>query len=1045
MNFMKPALLVLFSLSSLFAASPKPYFSQPAISPDASEIAFVSGGDIWTVPARGGVARLLVSHPATESAPHYSPDGKYLAFSSTRTGGGDVYLLTLATGELTRLTFDDAGESVEGWSPDSGWIYFASNARDVANLSDVYRVSREGGTPMQVTADRYASEYFSAPAPDGTTLAFTALGMAGSQWWRKGHAHIDQSEIWLRKEGTPAVYQQVTSGDAKEAWPMWTRDGKTLYYMSDRSGAQNIWRKPVNGGAAAQITKFTNGRVIWPSISADGRAIVFERDFGIWKLDLETGKAAAVEIERRGSPAGTDVRHVSLAGQFRELALSPDGKKVAFVAHGEIFAASAKDGGDAQRITHTPAPESQPVWAPDSKRLAYVSTRDGASHLYLYDFGTSQETRLTDGAFDYNPKFSPDGKLVAFYREGRELLVLDLASKQERTLATGHFDLPPIGGNHNLVWSPDGKWLAFFNETGKAFVNAWVVPAAGGPSQAASFLGNTNADELTWSPDGKYLLFVTDQRTEQSQIARVDLIPRTPRFHEDEFRDLFKEASAKPAGKPDAAPAKPPTPDVKVSFEGIRDRLSLLPVGLAVESVTISPDGKTAVLVATAAGQQNLYSYSLDELAKEAPVARQLTSTSSRKSDVQFTPDSKSVFYLDRGNITSLPLETRQAKPLAVTAEMDVDFSREKLEIFHQAWGYIRDQFFDPKFNGVDWDAVRTTYEPLFAGAATTDEMRELLNLMVGELNASHLGAGAGGGPGQASETGRLGLRFDRAEYESAGKLKVTEVIRLSPADVAGIKVGAYLEAVDGTAIGAHTNLEELLDHKIGKRVVLKVSGKDVPVQPVNLATVRNLLYRQWVEDNRAYVAKISGGKLGYVHMADMSENALNRLHLDLDSENQGRQGVVIDIRNNNGGFVNAYALDVFTRRPYLRMTERGKPEAPARTVLGQRALEAPTILVTNRESLSDAEDFTEGYRVLKLGKVVGEPTAGWIIYTWGTQLLDGTSFRLPHTRIRGVDGDDMELHPRAVDVPVSRPVGESFAGKDSQLDAAVRELLRSL
>jgi len=218
-----------------------------------------------------------------------------------------------------------------------------------------------------------------------------------------------------------------------------------------------------------------------------------------------------------------------------------------------------------------------------------------------------------------------------------------------------------------------------------------------------------------------------------------------------------------------------------------------------------------------------------------------------------------------------------------------------------------------------------------------------------------------------------------------------------------------------------------------------------VPVQPVNLATVRNLLYRQWVEDNRAYVAKISGGKLGYVHMADMSENALNRLHLDLDSENQGRQGVVIDIRNNNGGFVNAYALDVFARRPYLRMTERGKPEAPARTVLGQRALEAPTILVTNRESLSDAEDFTEGYRVLKLGKVVGEPTAGWIIYTWGTQLLDGTSFRLPHTRIRGVDGDDMELHPRAVDVPVSRPVGESFTGKDSQLDAAVRELLRSL
>jgi C-terminal processing protease CtpA/Prc len=199
------------------------------------------------------------------------------------------------------------------------------------------------------------------------------------------------------------------------------------------------------------------------------------------------------------------------------------------------------------------------------------------------------------------------------------------------------------------------------------------------------------------------------------------------------------------------------------------------------------------------------------------------------------------------------------------------------------------------------------------------------------------------------------------------------------------------------------------------------------------------------VEDNRAYVAKISGGKLGYVHMADMSEASLNRLHLDLDAENQSRQGVVIDVRNNNGGFVNAYALDVFARRPYLKMTERGKPEAPARTVLGQRALEAPTILVTNQHSLSDAEDFTEGYRTLKLGKVVGEPTAGWIIYTWGTQLLDGTAFRLPHSRIRSAAGEDMEMHPRPVDVPVTRPVGESFTGRDSQLDTAVRELLKSL
>ena len=388
------------------------------------------------------------------------------------------------------------------------------------------------------------------------------------------------------------------------------------------------------------------------------------------------------------------------------------------------------------------------------------------------------------------------------------------------------------------------------------------------------------------------------------------------------------------------------------------------------------------------------------------------------------------------------------AKPLAVTAEMDVDFAAEKMEVFHQAWTYTRDNFFDPKFNGVDWNAVRAEYEPLIAGCATPDEMRRLLNLMVGELNASHSGASAGGGGGRGGEqftTGRLGVRFDREAYESSGKLKVTEVLALSPAQIAGIKAGDTIDAVDGAPIGPTVNLNELLEYKVGKRVVLKVSGKDVVVQPVNLTTEKGLLYRDWVEQNRAYVAKISGGRLGYVHMQDMSEGALQRLYIDLDAENQSKRGVVIDIRNNNGGFVNAYALDIFSRRPYLKMTERDRPETPARTILGQRALEAPTVLVTNQHSLSDAEDFTEGYRAMKLGKVVGEPTAGWIIYTWNTTLLDGTSYRLPHSRIRAADGSDMELHPRPVDVPVSRPVGESYSGKDSQLDAAVKTLLGQL
>jgi len=240
--------------------------------------------------------------------------------------------------------------------------------------------------------------------------------------------------------------------------------------------------------------------------------------------------------------------------------------------------------------------------------------------------------------------------------------------------------------------------------------------------------------------------------------------------------------------------------------------------------------------------------------------------------------------------------------------------------------------------------------------------------------------------------------------------------------------------------VGPRVNLDELLEHKVDKRVVLAIGSKEVTVRPV--ASLADQIYRKWVEDNRVYVAKISNGRLGYVHIRDMSEQALTQLYLDLDAENRARQGVVIDIRNNNGGFVNAYALDVLARRPYLTMTDRGGPAGSARTVLGQRSLELPTVLVVNQHSLSDAEDFTEGYRTLKLGKVVGEPTAGWIIYTGSMTLVDGSVMRMPQTRITGADGKNMENNPRPVDVPVTRPIGESYTGRDSQLDVAVRELL---
>ncbi|HYN06367.1 MAG TPA: S41 family peptidase [Vicinamibacterales bacterium] len=1051
-------------------APPRPYFTEPSISPDRTEIAFASGGDIWTAPVGGGDARLLVSHVATESHPIFSPDGRTLALVSDRTGGGDIYLLTLATGDLRRLTFDDGNEILDGWSRDGQWIHYSSGTRDIAG-NDLYRVRAAGGTPMLVSADRFTNEFFSAPSPDGQTLAFSARGNASGQWWRKGHSHLDESEIWIMKGFQTSGYEKIVDRGAKNLWPMWSADGRSLFYMSDRSGAENIWVKPLSGQPRA-VTQFKAGRVLWPNISYDGSTIVFERNFGIWKLDTQSGQAAEVRIARRGASIGPVTEHLSLTTGFQDLALSPDGRKVAFVARGEIFAASARDGGDAARVTRSLARESQVAWAPDSRRLAYVSERDEVQHLFLYDFGTSTETQLTrDVKGDDAPKFSPDGQQLAFVRDDKELRVMDLASRQESVLAKGFISASP----RSLAWSADSKWLAYLGLSTRSFRNAYIVPAAGGDSRAVSAIPNANTGTLSWSPDGAFLVFNTSQRTEDTEVVRVELTLKPPKFAEDQFRDLFKDEPARDRPAPGraggaAAPAgaapggggagrsnevKP----VEIVFEDIRRRVSVLPVGENYSAETISPDGKW--LLVNGAG--NLHVYPLD-----APTGgggrggggpaggsqtRQLTTSTAAKSFAQFTPDSREVFFLEQGRINIVAVEARQPRAVSVTAELDVDFSREKMEVFRQAWTYMRDGFYDDKFHGADWGEVRAEFTPVVAGVRTTDELRRVLNLMFGELNASHLGASGPGGGGQASNNGRLGLYFDRAEYETNGRLRVTEVISLSPAAISKqLKTGDYLLSVDGVAIDAKTNLDEQLMHKVGRRVELKVASsadganaRDVVVQPISQAAERALLYRDWVEANRAYVEKVSGGKLGYVHIRDMSAGALRQLYLDLDADNRAKSGVVIDVRHNNGGFVNVYAIDVLARRGYLTMTPRGLPASPARTSLGQRSLELPTILVTNQHSLSDAEDFTEGYRSLKLGKVVGEPTSGWIIFTGSQTLVDGTAIRMPGTRITSNDGKTMELNPRPVDVPVTRPIGETTTGKDSQLETAVRELLKQI
>jgi Tol biopolymer transport system component len=446
---------------------------------------------------------------------------------------------------------------------------------------------------MVVSGDRYVNEYFSAPSPSGDTLAFTARGFVTSQWWRKGHSHLDESEIWLRREGAPAKYEPLTGDGEKAAWPMWAADGRSLFYVSDRSGAENIWARSLQAGARTaaerQLTRFTDGRVLWPSIAHDGRLIAFERDFRMWTFDTTTNTAQVVRLTRRGTPASEPVEHIAFSDRFQELSVSADGRKLAIVARGEIFAAATADGGVAVRITRTPAREFQPVWSPDSRKLASVSSRNRTWAIYLYDFTTQTEQLVTEGS---RPLFSPDGKQLAFIRtheDRTDLHVVDLATGQPRRLAKIFNSTPappfPAGGDGpglaRFSWSPNGQWIAYPSWDRQEIVNVHVANVASGDSHQVSFLGHGNGGATEWTPDGTALIIATQQRTDAAVVARVDLILRTPQFREDEFRRLFNDPPARPpqpkesrTASDDTPPGSGPAPFV---FEGIRERLRVIP------------------------------------------------------------------------------------------------------------------------------------------------------------------------------------------------------------------------------------------------------------------------------------------------------------------------------------------------------------------------------------------------------------------------------------------------------------------------------------
>lgn len=1086
--------------------TPRPYLRAPHCSPDGDQIAFVYAGDIWCVPRGGGSARLVVSHGGYNDRPRFSPDGGRLAFTSRRTGNGDLYCLEWpndgneAGGSIRRLTHHDGFDGLECWSADGAWLWFTASRS--ARGTGLYQVPVEGGAAFPVFEEPYEAFTQVTLSPDGRRLALTNNA---DPWWRRGPNRSAASQIWIARVEAPGHapqdWEKVVDAPSRNAWPMWRPDGAGFFFISDRDGVENLWYQSLEDGArpaAEPVTRCREGRMLRPCITPDGYEVLFERDFELWSADLRTGEVRPLEVRVHPVESRTPTTHVRQGDRLSDLALSPDGRKVAFIARGKLFADFAdktdRPRNDAFPVSDTPARESQPFWHPDSTAVVYLSDRDGESDLYRYDFVTREEKRLTRSEGPcYAPQYSPDGKLIAYYQRPDEIRLLDVESSHDRPFIRFRFPFA-VPGHPSFTWSPDSRWIAFGGQDERFFANVYVQRIDQTEAQPVTFLSNIELSEILWSPDGRFLVFSTGHHRVESQVARVELRPPAPRFREEEFARLFEapkppsespgpereeprrddepeptalpstagsapsRAEEEPAVEPEPTPSpaspSPPEP-VEIVFEGIRDRLRFLtPVSLYCGARRISPDSKQLLYVAHVDGKPNLWSRSLEEERRDEP-ATQLTATTGGKGAVWFAPDGKKIHFLDDGRVYWRPFPKGDVKPLELAAEFDVDFHREKRHIFREAWSLMRDHFYDPGFHGADWSALFLRFWPAVLGATRTEDLHELINLMVGELRASHLGAGGGDEP---PSDGYVGLLFDPVEQAATDTLRVVEVLADGPAAVVAepVRVGEYLVAVDGLLIGREVNLWQRLRYRVGKRVLLSLNdrpglerAREVAVRPISASEHDRLRYREWVRGNSAYVDRVSAGRLGYVHVRAMTFDCYTQLLVDLDAQTHGKEGVVVDVRFNGGGYVAPFILDLLQRRSYDRSVYRNEISTSSVNLAGGRILDRPTIVVTNEHSGSNTEMFSEGYRTLGLGQVVGRPTMGAVIWTWGWQLLDGSSFRLPRIQVQTLAGENLEGAARPVDYDVEQPIGEWHPDparrRDRQLDEAVRRLLERI
>ena len=1047
------------------------WMRHPAISPDGKTIAFSYQGDIFTVPSSGGTAKQITSNAAFDSYPVWSPDGNHIAFASNREGSIDVWVMDANGGIPKRVTTNSGSVYPLRWKDNSTIMFKASimpTAKSIifaGSYPQVYTVGMDGGRPKlfsDITMDALDIN------ASGDVIYIDRKGYEDE--WRKHHRSPITRDVWLKSGDS---FRKLTTFDGEDRDPVWASDGKSFYYLSEQSGTLNIYHRTLDG-KETQITNHEKNPVRFLSAATDG-TLCYGYDGEIYTV-RKGGQPQKTAIRIAADTEGKElIRQIRNSGAYN-IKLSPNGKEIGFVMHGDVYVTSI-EYRTTKQITNTPEQERYIDFSPDGRTIIYDSERNGVWQIYAttmknkdekqFAYATELvEERLTQSdQTSFQPKFSPDGKQIAFWENRGTLRVMDAKGKNVKTAMDGKFVYSYSDGDIDFTWSPDSKWLlsSYIGVGGWNNSDIALVNASGNGEIHNLTESGYNESNAKWVLDGKAMLFCSDRagyRSHGSWGAEYDaylmffdleayeryrmnkeeraLAKENMTEKEKKKEEKKEEKEKKEMEKPEAKEMEP----LKFDLENCRDRIVRLTVTPSfLGDILLDKDGEN--IYYNVAFEKGMDLWHRDLMTGNT----ELLIKNVGNGEMMFDKSYKEIYLAADGGIKKVTPQSKAVKNIEFEAQFNYQPYKERAYMFDHVWRQVKDKFYDKNIHGVDWEGYRKTYERFLPYINNNHDFQEMLSEMLGELNASHTGARYSGS-WASLQTASLGLFFDE-DYTGDG-LKIAEVIKGSEiaCKQTDVKSGCIIEKIDGTEIKAGMDYFPLLDGKIGKPVRLTIRPKsgrsfDVTTKGMSMNAVDDLLYKRWVDRNRQLVDSLSGGRLAYVHVRAMNSESFRTVYRELLSDkNRNREAVIVDDRHNGGGWLHDDLCTLLNGKEYQNFMPRGN-------YIGRDPFNKwtkPSCVLICEDDYSNGHGFPMVYKTLGIGKLIGTPVAGTMTAVWWETMIDNTMvFGIPQVGCMTLDGkyaENTQLNP---DITVYNTPEDFLNGNDRQLKAAIEEMMKQI